>query len=146
MRDDATMAHLAADDPDRRRESLSTSVLGGIADAVNEGVAPVTAWLDGWTSAWPKAGADVARSLGQVRTALEGHAEAIQLDPGSYPAGPRLRAPLLARLNSLFRRHSGQIAAVFAHIGLMFLDLERMRGGLVIRALFSDPAGRPQWA
>jgi hypothetical protein len=146
VRDDPSLTHLATEDPDRRREALSASALSGIADAVSEGVSPMVAWLDGWASTWPEVGAGVARSLTQIRMAFERHAEAIRLDPASYPAGPRLRAPLLARLNNLFRRHSGQIAAVFAHIGLMSLDLERMRGGLVIRALFSDPAGRPQWA
>jgi hypothetical protein len=146
MRDDASLGHLATEDLDRRREALAASVMGGIAQGLTEGAAPMVAWLNGWAATWPAVGAGVARSLLEVRTAFERHDEEIRLDPANSPAGPRLRRPLLARLNTLFRRHSGQIAAVFAHIGLMSLDLERMRGGLVIRALFPEPTGRPQWA
>lgn len=146
MREDMTLAHLATEDPDRRREALQASVMGGIGDAIRDGVSPMVAWLDGWSVTWPDVGKGIENSLMQLRVALERHSEAILLDPSAHPVGPRLRAPLLARLNSLFRRHSGQIGAVFAHIALMSMDLERMRGGLVIRALFPDPAGRPQWA
>lgn len=146
MRDDMTLAHLTSEDPDRRREALQASVMGGIGDAIREGVAPTVAWLDGWSETWPEVRPDVERSLLQLRSALEKNAEAIRLDPSIHPVGPKLRAPLTARLNSLFRKYSGQVAAVFAHIALMSLDLERMRGGLVIRALFTDPARRPQWA
>jgi hypothetical protein len=146
MRDDASLGHLATAEPDRRREALTASVMGGIADALTGGVAPMVAWLNGWAANWPEVGSGVARSLLEIRAAFERHYETIRLNPAGHPVGPRLRAPLLARLNTLFRRHSGQIAAVFAHIGLMSLDLERMRGGLVIRALFPEPAGRPQWA
>ena len=32
--------------------------------------------------------------------------------------------------------------AVFAHLALVALDLERLRAGLVRRALFPEPAGR----
>ena len=41
-----------------------------------------------------------------------------------------------AALRRLFRLHAGSAAAVFAYLALVALDLERLRGGLVVRALF----------
>jgi len=42
-------------------------------------------------------------------------------------------------LSKLFRRHAGSPVAVFAHLALVALDLERLRGGLVARRLL-EPA------
>lgn len=46
------------------------------------------------------------------------------------------------RLQGLARRHPGSAVAVFAHLALLALDLERLRGELIVRALFSaaEPA------
>jgi hypothetical protein len=40
----------------------------------------------------------------------------------------------------LFRRHAGTALMVFAYLALVALDLERLRGGLVRRALFEAEA------
>jgi hypothetical protein len=49
----------------------------------------------------------------------------------SLAAEPTRRA-----LSKLFRRHAGSPVAVFAHLALVALDVERLRGGLVARRLF----------
>ena len=52
-----------------------------------------------------------------------------------------LRAILDQSLTAAFRRHSQQPAAIFCHLGLVALDLERLRGGLVRRAVFPRRQG-----
>ncbi|RPH65985.1 MAG: hypothetical protein EHM83_05055 [Burkholderiales bacterium] len=46
-------------------------------------------------------------------------------------------------LLKLFRRRAGTAVAVFAYLALVALDVERLRGGLVVRTLF-EPAPEPQ--
>ena len=43
------------------------------------------------------------------------------------------------RLQRLARRHPGSAVVVFAHLALQALALERLRGDLVVRALFAAP-------
>jgi hypothetical protein len=47
-------------------------------------------------------------------------------------------------LQGAFRRYSFQPAAACAHLALIALDLEKLRGDLVRRVLFSEaPGARP---
>lgn len=146
MLDDPVLSNLAHSDAERRREALRTTALAGIADGIHGGDAPMTVWLDDWVRRFPTVTQDTRRALDRLRQTYETHAAAILDDPSRHPAGPLLRQRLGERLNSAFRRHSGRIAALFAHLGLMALDAERLRAGLVLRALFRDPARRPRWA
>lgn len=145
MRDDPVLAPLASDDPEQRAEGLAASPLADVAAAIRQGAQPVDAWLRAWADTWPRADAG-CEVLERIRAAYRTHAAIILADPLSQPVGPGLRARLAARLVGTFRRHSGQIGAVIAHVGLMALDVERLRGGLVLRALFPDAATRPLWA
>jgi len=54
------------------------------------------------------------------------------------PAGQRGAdtAPAWHALQRLFRRHAATPVAVFAHLAIVALVLERLRGGLVVRMLF----------
>lgn len=66
--------------------------------------------------------------------------------PGLADAGANGRAaatshdPLHAALRRLFRRRATTAAAVYAHLALVHLDLERLRGGLVTRRLLEHGA------
>jgi hypothetical protein len=51
--------------------------------------------------------------------------------------GTDASAAVQATLRLLFRRHAASAVAVFAHLGLVALDVERLRGGLVVRCLFA---------
>jgi hypothetical protein len=51
------------------------------------------------------------------------------------------RESLEDELNASFRRFSGTPAALFIHLGLIALDLEKLRGGLVHRSLFPEYQG-----
>jgi hypothetical protein len=56
------------------------------------------------------------------------------------------REPLAHAFNRYFRRWSGSMSAVFCHLGLIALDAERLRAGMVLRTLLPRTEGRPQWA
>jgi hypothetical protein len=48
------------------------------------------------------------------------------------------REVLVGRLGGVFRRFSFQPAAAFAHLALVALDLEQLRGDLLSRKLFAE--------
>ena len=146
MLDDPVLAAVAQTDTERRNEALATMPLGRIATPLREGVPPVDAWLDAWEGEWPAGDTAGVIALERVRRAFHSHVSNSLAEPLQHPPGPVLRRRISERFNMAFRRESGRITAVFAHLGLMALDVERLRGGLVLRALFPDPAERPQWA
>ena len=51
------------------------------------------------------------------------------------------RQQLVSGLNHAFRRYSFEPAAACAHLGLVALDLERLRWELLQRSLFAETAG-----
>lgn len=146
MLKDPVLAAVAQTDTERRSEALSATGLARIAGPVRAGVPPITAWLGAWESDWPEADAAGRTALERVRRDFHTHISTILAEPLEHPPGPALRRRIIERFNMAFRRESGRITAVFAHLGLMALDVERLRGGLVLRALFPNPAERPQWA
>ena len=58
----------------------------------------------------------------------------------------RLRPVLREDLTRLFRQFSGTALAAFAHLGLIALDVERLRAGLVLRLVLPQSEERPSWA
>jgi hypothetical protein len=146
MLDDAELSEVAQTDTGQRDKALAATHLARIGEPVREGVPPVDAWLAAWVIDWPAADVSGGLALERVRHAFHSHVSTILAEPLQHPPGPALRHRIAERLNMAFRRESGRITAVFAHLGLMALDVERLRGGLVLRALFPDPAERPQWA
>lgn len=146
MLEDPALAPLAQTDIERRAEALAATVLAGIAEPIREGAIPVDVWLRAWAERWPTEDPAGGVALERVRRAFHTHIATILAEPLDHPPGPALRRSIAERLTMAFRRESGRITAVFAHLGLMALDVERLRGGLVLRALFPDPAERPQWA
>jgi hypothetical protein len=61
---------------------------------------------------------------------------------GPQEASADYRRDLARKVTRLFRRQGGTPAAVFCHLALMALDLERFRGNLVRRALFGESSVR----
>lgn len=101
--------------------------------------AAALAWVARWRQAWPRDRfaaqlALFAKAAGIVWT------DASRRDPSARPQ--RSREPLARFLSRRFRQDGGTPAAVFCYLGLMFIDLDRLRGGLVRRRLFaSENAG-----
>ncbi|HTC44912.1 MAG TPA: hypothetical protein VK696_07685 [Steroidobacteraceae bacterium] len=91
-------------------------------------------WVTRWRALWPAVDADTAQHLTQVLKALREYAQQNELANDDSVA-PRER--LRARLERIFRAAAGTAVATLCHLGLMALDFERLRGGLVKRSLFA---------
>ena len=144
MLHDRNLAPLAMEDAQRRRDALAQSPLGAVAEAVAAQTHPLKAWLDAWEKNWPEG--ETIHGAENFRRVISQYLQGILTRPQANTGGPELRAPLEKALTAFFRSDAGSIGAVFAHLGLVLLDIERLRGGLVLRALFPRPAERPRWA
>ena len=91
-------------------------------------------WLTRWRTLRPPAEADTEQYLAAVFKALREYARQNEL-ASTDSVAPRER--LRARLERIFRAAAGTAVATLCHLGLMALDLERLRGGLVNRSLFA---------
>lgn len=99
-------------------------------------------WLDTWLRLMPAGDAPPAL-LQRLATLLM---------PGLPPGAGRGRAEAARRrgaqaesvraaLLKLWRHHAASPVAVFAHLALVALDVERLRGGIVTRTLFDPTEG-----
>lgn len=94
------------------------------------------AWHAEWQRCLPhRAGTD--DSLRQFAAAITAHTAAF--DAAAPGPGALLREALRARLALLLRRATLEPALAFIHLALCALDLERLRGELLDRALFAPP-------
>ena len=88
-------------------------------------------WLAGWRQRWPD-GAE-GEALAGLGAVVEAHLAAFaQLPPA---AAVEARRALADEARRRFRRGAGHPVAAFAWLLLLALDLERLRGELVLRAL-----------
>jgi hypothetical protein len=108
----------------------------------NGGVAGL--WLAHWTSLWPRRGGADCRWLAKLVEVAKDHAARLARAGAQETSGP-YRQDLAHALTRIFRRRSGTPVALFCHLALVGLDLERWRGGLVRRRLF-DIERRPEAA
>ncbi len=101
---------------------------GGVAlgQAINAGARPGAAWQAGFTARLPRGGA----------TALEPLAPLIAAYLEGPPRALAERRVLMRRLERLLRVRAGEPAAAFAFLGLMALDLERLRGALLLARIY----------
>jgi hypothetical protein len=92
-------------------------------------------WYTHWCSLWPQ-GAAERRALTSLADIIKAHGA--RLD-GAEPedASASYRRDLAQKITRMFRRNGGTPIAVFYHLALVALDLERLRGDLVRRALFA---------
>jgi hypothetical protein len=93
------------------------------------------AWLDEWRRRAPRSPEGAQETLGQLQRLLRAHGTAFEAAPAGQQAW-LLRRSLQARLALLLRRSTLEPAAAFIHLALCALDLERLRGELLSRALF----------
>ena len=90
-------------------------------------------WLQAWRALWPDPPAGDAAGLEELVRAVQSHLEAFAASDADD--APALRRALQDRLEVLFRRHALAPAAAFIHVALLALDLERLRGEIVARAV-----------
>jgi hypothetical protein len=90
-------------------------------------------WLSAWLRTLPDSGVVASLCRRSAELLLP------RLADPQRAGGPRRTARALAEqsaLARLFRRHAATAVAVFAYLALVALDLERLRGGLVVRSMF----------
>lgn len=99
------------------------------------GLSLVDAWLAQWRALWPSANAQCVKPIDLLIALLRTHLKEFpQLPPDE---GWRARQALAHQLTRLFRRYTNQPAAVFVHLALVALDIERLRGGIARRGAFA---------
>ncbi|HKN30833.1 MAG TPA: hypothetical protein VJY34_24360 [Roseiarcus sp.] len=132
LSDDATLGTLSASGTD-----APDAVVRRLARLVDDGAAPAEIgcrWLRRWRALWPNgdaAAADLGRLVGETLRALAsagGRQEAA--------GGQSFRGDLGRALTRFFRSHVASPVALVCHVGLVLIDVERLRGGLARRSLF----------
>jgi hypothetical protein len=99
-------------------------------------------WYRHFRSLWPRAG---AKTLEEVVELVARHLSAMK-EARSEDSGPALRAELARELERLFRRQPATPVAVFCHLGLTLLELERLRGAILLRLLLPRARSALAWA
>src|SRR6056297_298491 len=156
MHADPVTREFAFEDDARLRDALAEQPLAPLlaadpatGDAAMPGAAmpgaPVTrAWIDEWRRRLPRAGycggasGDERRRLAEMLEQVQQHVEAMRASEEAD--GRALRNALAARLLRHFRYGAGTAVALFAHLALDGLELERLRAGVVTRRLLPERA------
>ena len=135
MRREAAWRELCAAPAAARAALLGAGPLAPLARAWSEPASIGQAWLAEWTRRLPLPIDRAGVALGQLVRVLLAHGRAFgDAAPGQ---GGLLRGALRARMAVLLRRAALEPAAVFVHIVLCALDLERLRGELLRRSAFA---------
>jgi hypothetical protein len=95
------------------------------------------AWLGQWRRRWPRCdGQDRANMESLVKVVEDAAAAFLRAPPeGTWTVRKELRE----RLRLRFHQQLLQPVTAFIYLALVALDLERLRAGLVTRALFAEP-------
>ncbi len=136
--DDAMLEQLASGASDSARPIVPALARLAEADGAQAGLG--RRWLLRWRALWPQgdgSGADLARLVAQTLRALAS-AGGQQETTG----GQSFRRDLIRLLTRFFRSHGASPVALVCHVGLVLIDIERLRGGLARRSLFGVDEGR----
>jgi len=139
MLEDPELRPFASETQGLRLEAMQNSDLAWLAERWQREHALLVTWLEHWRSKWPMVprltdGLDYLARLLQEHIHLQFEESAASSDP---------HAALMRKLTAAFRRYSFQPAAACAHLGLVAMDLEKLRGDLVGRLLFAETARAP---
>lgn len=96
----------------------------------------VDAWLEYWRALWPVKKSVQLRSLKAFTGLVEKHRELFDQIPVDRTW--QQRENLAFKLTMMFRRYTCLPANVFVHLLLVALDVERIRGDVLQRCLFTD--------
>jgi len=135
MNADPVLAPFAAGTFAERRKAVLDSECACLAQHWNPSVPLYQTWLQCWEQMWPHSPrlAPGLRRLGALHATPVGAALA-----GVTDVGGQQRAALQAQYERAFRRCPFQPAAAFAHLGLVALDVQRLRGAILRRLLFGE--------
>jgi hypothetical protein len=114
----------------------------GLADLVADGDPGAVAarWQAAWRRRWPSCPRQCRRDLDGLARLLQRHLDAFRSGPAA--GAWDLREALRDRLYGHLHHHLLRPVALFVYIAILFLDLERLRGALVVRAVFDGDGAR----
>lgn len=135
LREDPDLGKFVGGDHAGSAGLLRSTELACLADANSQNIPLYLAWFEHWRRLWP-GGQSVHAGLLALARIIQNHIHAELKAPLSSDSDHR--EWLAAGLNSVFRRYSFEPAAACAHLGLVALDLQRLRAELVRRALFPE--------
>ncbi|MEG1832144.1 MAG: hypothetical protein RR101_10545 [Burkholderiaceae bacterium] len=113
-----------------RRSIPSGHEFAPLAAALAQPALLAQAWGDEWLRRLPPAARQAVARQAVTRLIGDYMSRSVVV---AGPDGLRLRRVFDARLLASFRRHAIEPMAAFAYLGLMALDLDRLRGELVLR-------------
>ena len=134
IKQDPAFAELAKVDLRKRKVASESSPLDLLVASSGRGKTLAASWCSHWRSLWPRPWAD-KRALLDLAATIHAHVERLDSADPQQTSAP-YRRDLADKLTRMFRRHGGSSAAVFCHLALVALDLERLRGDLIRRRLF----------
>ncbi len=144
MMEEVPLKALALAEPEARRAALGQGDYGPLAQGADGG-SLLEGWLRQWRQLLPAMPAPAARRLEELVALVRDHRAAFVPVPSGETASPRAawdtRRRLEAQAMGHFRRAFLEPAAVFAHLLLLALEFERVRGALVTRRLFASEEG-----
>lgn len=137
MREDPVLGPVVAREPLERAAALRRTALAPVEAGFAADSSVVDAWLRQWRRLWPgqSAGAVVLEVLLREVALHARRLEELPAASGSSDATQSLRQ----RLRFHFRRNPLTSAATTAFVGLLAMDVERLRGLLAVRSL-REPA------
>ncbi len=136
MQQDPRWRELCAVPRGERAAMLANGPWRGLVRAWSAPDTLAAAWQAEWRRRLPQPLQQADDSLRQVAADLQRHGAAFAAaTPGP---GTQLRRALQARLSLLMRRAALEPAAAFIHLALSALELERLRGELLVRKLFAN--------
>jgi len=129
---DGPRAALAA--PRVRHPSRGGASRGRLGAATPDPGQARSSWLAEWERRWPEHDAEAFAGMRGLVATMSVHLE--HFKRASARESWQMRVALERELHTLFRRFTLSPQAAFAYLGLIALDLERLRAGLVRRALW----------
>lgn len=134
MHDDPVISSFALSNIEARHQALERFIVRRPADTPAEAFDLLPWWTREWHRLWPDAEPE-GGPLIEFERLLQSHYHEIR-DPAETARSARARTDgLTARITRLLHIHTRQPVTVFYHLALTALELQRLRGGLVRRAL-----------
>ncbi|MBI1204071.1 MAG: hypothetical protein GC182_16335 [Rhodopseudomonas sp.] len=136
LKHDTRWADFTEGDIPQRLARLEKSPFAPLLPTSDHASSLATRWTAHWRSLWPTPDRTDIRALSALmQLIIDHHAQLTASLPPDTSAPHRL--DLARAVTRLFRRHGASPVAVFSHLVLVALDLERLRGGLSRRRLFT---------
>ena len=134
MLEDAQLKEFATANFETRIHMMCQSEYAPLIDAWQSGKPLLTAWTEHWHSLWPNK--KYKRSINELISLIDLYL--LTFEQISSQPGRESSEILAARLCILFRQFSYQPAAIFIHLALIALDIERLRSNILQRCLFDS--------